>query len=271
MKTLTNLTDILERSEAIYWGKLYEGCPGLKTAKMQIRGATALALPEIDLLAMNRVIGWGGTGKETAEDIMRMVAFYSQHECRRFFVQLSPLAPRINRLRQLLQEHGFMYYNSWSKLWKPTASYNPSVSSFLKCKPIGLDQGATYGKIILESFNWSDQRLIPFLASAIGKPGYQHYLIYLEEKPIAAGAFHWYDQYGSMAFAATLPEYRGLGAQSLLIHARIKAAQRLGIHYLFSETAVHRPEKPSQSFQNLQKFGFDLAYERENWVFTHNL
>ena len=49
----------LEDSEIAYWSKYYTGTNALKSASLKVGGAFAGAVPEIDILAMNRVIGLG--------------------------------------------------------------------------------------------------------------------------------------------------------------------------------------------------------------------
>jgi ribosomal protein S18 acetylase RimI-like enzyme len=261
----------LERSEAVYWGKYYDDPHSLKPMKMELNGAVACALPGVDILAMNRVIGWGWTGSETATEITRLIEFYNTCECPRFFLQLSPYVPRREHLNLLLEAYGFRRYNCWSKLWRPISLYNPKVNTFFEIKTIGRGQAEEYGQVLYDSFDWQDLRLISFLAATVGKSDYRHYLVYDDHRAVAAGALHFYQEYASMAFAATLPAYRGMGAQSLLIHQRIADAAKAGARYLIAETAIDRPTAPSNSFRNLQRFGFEPAYERENWIFEREV
>lgn len=261
------LAQALEQSEAAYWSKLYTARSGLPAATLAVNGATACVLPGVDILAKNRVIGWGWTGRESAEDIRRLITFYRTHGCRRFFLQLSPLVPQADELTRLLEQNGFRRYNQWSKLWRPITGDLPPVYTPLAVNVIGREQADIYGQIIRQSFDWNDDRLTAFLASSVGRPGYRHYLVTDGSRYIAAAALHLHDVYASMAFAATLPDCRGRGAQSLLIHQRMVDAAAAGARYLVAETAVDRPERPAPSFRNLRKFGFELAYERDNWIY----
>lgn len=67
-------------------------------------------------------------------------------------------------------------------------------------------------------------------------------------------------------FAATLPEYRGRGAQSALVVRRIRDASELGCRRLVVETAEEAPGKPANSLHNMLSFGFRTAYVRPNYV-----
>lgn len=125
----------------------------------------------------------------------------------------------------------------------------------------------TYGRIIFESFDWQDDRLIGFLASTVEQAGYRHYLALQDSQPVAAAALHTTGIFASMAFAGTLPGYRGLGGQSILLKARILDAIELGCKYFISETAEQTAEKPVASYRNMVRFGFEIAYLRENWIY----
>lgn len=70
-----------------------------------------------------------------------------------------------------------------------------------------------------------------------------------------------------MAIAATLPEFRGRGAQSVLLARRMEAARQLGCRYAVVETAAEQPGKVVQSYRNVQRLGFQLAYLRPNYLY----
>ena len=257
----------LEQIEAIYWGKSYESTPHLHPQILERDGTYAFALPSVNILAMNRVIGWGWSSEKPEEDLRRLIEFYQRNLCPRFFLQLSPLAPQTENLIRLLKRSGFKPYNRWAKLGRPIGGDLPSVQSFFDIQVIGRDLAEVYGRTLVESFEWKDPRLVSFLASAVGKTGYKHYLLYYEGKVAAAGALHVQGQYASMAFAGTLAKYRSMGAQHLLIRQRIQDAYKLGARYLFAETAEDKVDSPVQSFRNLQHFGFDPLYLRDNWLY----
>lgn len=265
-KNYAAFSHALEQSEIAYWRKYYTPCSGLSPRMLEILGGTACALPEIDILAFNRVIGLGWTSEGLNHTLDALISFYGSCSCRRFFVQLSPAAPAQQQVVEALSEKGFRYYNSWSKLWCRIPN-SPPVNSFLDIQLIRADQSLEYSQILLSSFSWQDERLGPFLAATIGTSGYRHYLVQYEGEAVAAGALHLSGKYASMAFGATLPAFRSMGAQSLLIQRRIQDAALTNAQFLVAETAVGRPEAPVQSSRNLQRFGFQLAYNRANWIF----
>jgi len=262
------LARALEFSEASYWSKFYRSGNDLKSYAATIAGAFAGAVPELDILAINRVVGLGMNGRVSPEDVDNLISFYRQAGVRRFFVPISPLVAQTD-LADILQEKGIRPYNKWAKLFRPVKKPWPATgtSPELKVIRIAKERAREYAQIIFDSFDWTDERLVGWLASSVGQACYRHYLVMKEDRPIAAGAMHIHYDYASMAFAGTLPAFRGLGAQQLLLQERIEEARRLGCSYLISETAEDKPEQPVVSFRNMQKMGFEVAYLRPNWIY----
>jgi GNAT superfamily N-acetyltransferase len=260
-----NLAFTLEESEAIYWSKLYDSRGPLKCYARIISGAFAGAIPEVDMLAMNRVIGLGMEKEIKPEDIDNIISFFHNVGTKRFFIQVSPNIIQ-DDLKEILKEKGFWHYNNWAKLWRKADTILPKVKSELEVTGVRQSQAEVYGQIICASFDWMEPRMVPWLAASVGKPGYQHYFALHQGQPVSAAALHISGEYASMALAGTLPGYRGLGAQSLLLKTRITEAQRKGCQYIISETAEDKPDRPVTSYHNMKRFGFENVYLRENWI-----
>ena len=86
-------------------------------------------------------------------------------------------------------------------------------------------------------------------------------------QPVGVAALHIQGPYASLAFAGTLPDYRSLGAQQLLMNVRLEAARAAGCRYLIAETAEPTPEKSVTSYNNMHRFGVQDMYPRANWIF----
>jgi len=70
---------------------------------------------------------------------------------------------------------------------------------------------------------------------------------------------------GWLGFAATLPAYRRRGAQTALLAARIRRAAELDCRTLFTETGEAVEGRPSNSYRNLLRAGFEPLYVRPNY------
>jgi len=258
----------LEETEAVYWSKYYyhedDSLPCFATI---IAGGFAGAVPEVDILAMNRVIGLGMTQIVEQKDIEAIISFFKNAGTRRFFVQVANQTLQ-NDLPGMLSRAGFRLHNRWAKLMRKLEEHPVYSPTDLRIVDVATKQEKDmYGQILFDSFDWEDERLKGWLCKTIGQMGYRHYLAYHGETPIAAAALHIQRQYASLAFAGTLPEYRGMGAQLALLTRRINEAKEAGCSYIFSETAAPTHEKPVQSFKNMIKLGFKEVYQRENWIF----
>lgn len=256
----------LERIEARHWSVPY-GRPGALTSHgAWIGGAFAGAIPEVDVLAMNRVIGLGLNGEVHSRHVDEIVSFYRNCGVRRFFVQLSPAVQSVH-LRNLLADKGFRHYNNWAKLKGPAAALPPPRPGAFEVRPIGKEQAGIYGQLIFLSFGWEDSRLAGWFAESVSKPGFHHYLVYKGNKAVGAGALFASGTTGALAMAGMLPEFRGQGGQSLLLRSRIAQARASGCRLIVSETAEDTPAKPVVSYRNMLKHGLELAYLRENWIY----
>lgn len=90
--------------------------------------------------------------------------------------------------------------------------------------------------------------------------GGRPFIAELDGKPIAAAGFGIYDDVCILAGAATVPEFRNLGAQSALLAARLRFAAGEGC-----KLAMMCAAPGSQSQKNAQRNGFNIAYTRIKW------
>jgi GNAT superfamily N-acetyltransferase len=87
-----------------------------------------------------------------------------------------------------------------------------------------------------------------------------HFLVERDGQPIATGSMGIHDGIALLAGASTIPSARGLGAQSLLLAARLAEAHRRGCELAMMVTAVG-----SASQRNAQRNGFQVVYTRAKW------
>jgi GNAT superfamily N-acetyltransferase len=65
--------------------------------------------------------------------------------------------------------------------------------------------------------------------------------------------------------AATLPEARGRGSQTALLAHRIAAAAEQGCSLVVTETGERVADRPSASYRNILRAGFEERYLRANY------
>lgn len=87
-----------------------------------------------------------------------------------------------------------------------------------------------------------------------------HFVVEREGEPIATGSLGLHTGVALLAGASTIPAARGLGAQNLILSARLAEARRQGCELAMMVTA---PGATSQ--RNAERRGFRVAYTRTKW------
>jgi len=105
-----------------------------------------------------------------------------------------------------------------------------------------------------------------WLARLPGRRGWHCFVAYDGATPAATGAVFAHGGAGWLGVAATLPEHRRRGAQGALLAARIRAAAEAGCGVVVTETGALVEGKPSNSYRNILRAGFELDYERANYL-----
>ncbi len=266
-----DLTSSLELSEMAAWSDFYKAGSTQSTSECgliaaEVGGAVATAAARADVLALNRVIGIGLEDPATSEQLDELVQLYTQAGVPRFFVQASPAAGPAD-LERLLVEHGFSHHNNWVKLFRDTSPPR-HVATDLTVRQVGSKDADSFGRIVTECFDWPGTAR-RWVAEAVGRPGWRHYLAFDGATPVATGALFASGDQAWVDFAATLPDYRGRGAQGALMAQRIRDARALGCNLLVVETAEDTPQKGAPSFRNMLRLGFQVAYVRPNFIFSN--
>lgn len=267
MLSLTLLRE-LELQEMAYLRSYYEDLPPelvsqYGAAFYQYGGSGAAVTAHVDLLAINRVVGLGLQVPPGAALIDELIASYQRAGASRFFIQPGPLAQRAGAL-PLLEAKGFRHHNNWVKLYRPVQPL-PSAETDLRIEEIDATERDSFADIIVRGFEWTEA-LRPYLAHPVGRPGWKHYLAYEGDHPVACAALFIRGEYASMAFAATLPGYRGRGAQSALLARRFRDAAEAGCRWAVVETGEEQPGRPVASYRNMRRLGFEAAYVRPNYI-----
>jgi GNAT superfamily N-acetyltransferase len=90
--------------------------------------------------------------------------------------------------------------------------------------------------------------------------GLRAYFAWIDGVPVATGAVAIHDGVALLAGAATLPEWRGRGAQRALLEHRLTVAAQAGC-----DLAMMGAAPGSASQRNAERRGFRIAYTRIKW------
>jgi len=267
--SITKNTKGFERSEADAWIDMVRSAPAeaieaCGARSFEVGGASIAIASGVDVLAFNRVLGAGLDEPVTGEILDEIIARYDAAGVGRFFVQPAPAAAP-SSLPGLLVERRFCHYNNWVKLYRGVEE-PPEVQTDLRIEVIDDRHAGEFASIVTGAFEWPE-RIRPWLAALVGRPGWRHYLAFDGGKPAATGAMFTGDGWCWKDFAATLPDCRSRGAQQALLARSIDDAASMGCHTLVLETAEDKPDRPSPSYRNVVRFGFKTAYLRPNYLF----
>jgi GNAT superfamily N-acetyltransferase len=267
------LTTTLFRSiascEINAWQDMYNAAGNDISPKFGIKvfsiGSACVSIAKkIDILGFNRVIGLGLLQTAAEEMIDLIISKYKEADVKRFFIQIHPEASP-PQLKDWFEKRNIHYYNNWVKHYRGVEN-PPVIETEMEIREVkNRNEAELFGEIITKSFEWPDE-MKHWFANLAERKCWKTYLAFHGDNPVATASLYVKDDCGWLSFASTLPDYRGKGAQTALIAKRIQDAAELGCKVLTVETAEDNEQKRSQSLQNIQKMGFEVAFIRPNFI-----
>jgi N-acetylglutamate synthase-like GNAT family acetyltransferase len=201
----------------------------------------------------NRVHMCGAEPGLEPDGIERLIERFKEAGVKRFFVWLSP-GPDLHVVRGWLETTGFsrIRRTGYPTLYRTSGASPARFTTDLQVREVTPDEiaGARYQ---LGDMLW------PEYARSAGKQGFFHFMAFDGARPVAIASLCAFEGLGYLATAATAPGDRKRGAQQALIARRIARAEQIGCMALASETLYML----EQSYRNLQRGGFQEAYEKE--------
>jgi GNAT superfamily N-acetyltransferase len=250
--------DALRRSEQI---SVAAYRTAMATQVVELDGATALRVPEAPSSPMlNRVVGLGVSAPATEAQLDAAITAMAGL---RFYVTLS-LAARPAEIAEWLRVRGFASGWGWMQFRRSVDDVR-NVETSLELVEIGRNRSGEFARVVRNAYGLPPA-VEPAVAAAVGLPGWTCWLALAGDEPAGAAALFVHDGAGYLGFAGTTPEHRGRGAQSALLATRIARARDLGCDALFTETGEQRPDRPSNSYRNILRAGFEELGVVPNWV-----
>jgi GNAT superfamily N-acetyltransferase len=194
----------------------------------------------------------GGRGL-SATELDEMVQLFDAQAVERFFVWLNP-GPGSEVVREWLNARDAIKVR-WTQY--PTMVHTGRItvqsSTMLEIRRVTRDDIES-GKVTLIE----DAAMDGFM-QFIGRPGFSHFAAFEGDQPIATAILVQLEDLAYLSHARTAEPFRGRGAQTALIAARIAEAHRLGCTLIVSQTLTML----KGSYANLSRAGFEVAYETE--------
>lgn len=215
---------------------------------------------------MTQTFGLGVASETTADQLAALEAFFftrgadAMHE-------VSPLGGV--GTTALLVERGYRPIELSTVLVQELANVEPPSSPTLRVRVMSAEDRAAW--IEASIAGWSDDPAVaaiirPIAEAASANEAMTHFLVERDGQIIATASMGIRDDIALLAGASTVPSGRGVGAQALVLAARLAEAKRRGC-----EVAMMVAAPGSTSQRNAERRGFRVAYSRTKWRLTREL
>ncbi len=258
----------LERAEREGTVDLFRAAPGYVASELGVRleetgervswAVSALSGDRV----FNRVMGLGRDRVPTDAELDSVARFFADAGVR-YTVAVAP-GPLADDLAGRLFERGFMPTYAWMKFRRGLEAPG-DVSTDLSISEVGVEHAEAFGRVIMGSFGLPPA-FEDWIAALVGRPGWRCFLAFAGDRPAAAGALYLAGESGWLALGGTLPEFRRRGAQNAILAARLEAAAEAGCAFVVTETGEQVEGRPSHSYRNIVRAGFEPAYVRPNYL-----
>ncbi|MBD0325809.1 MAG: GNAT family N-acetyltransferase [Pyrinomonadaceae bacterium] len=209
---------------------------------------------------ISRTIGLGMNGAVTAVDVEQVEEFYrSRHMPSQ--IDLCPLADA--SLKELLNERGYRLHE-FNNVWFQTlADYQApeALAARVSVREADATDADAWIHAVSRGYAEHDDELmaaeLKIATVFFHDPGTRCFLSLIDGEPAGGGAVFIHEGLAALFSGSTIPAARGRGAQTALLHARLRAACEAGCDLALIKTA---PGNASQ--RNVQRAGFRLAYTK---------
>jgi len=256
----------LDRVDRRFWRDIWESVPDEVAAErgIEVRDfgpmqvTVARALGQVGML--NLVLGTA----EAAElsDLEAAVAWAEERSTP--YVSVTPGLPGSAAAEEWLRGQGFEPTYAWMKFVRdPHPPRFPAPDGVEVVEVTAPDQ-EPFGTIAALGFGmpaWGAE----LFAHLPGRDGWRCYVARVDGEAQGCGAMVIEDGVAELGIGATLEAARGRGCQTALLRQRVIDAAAAGCHTLLVETGERVPDRPSASYRNILKAGFEEAYLRPNW------
>jgi GNAT superfamily N-acetyltransferase len=256
----------LDRAERRFWSDVWGSVPaevaaehGIEMRRLgRMQASIVRDLPRVAVL--NLLLG---AAEADEEDLADAVAWAREHgisPC----IPVTPGLPGSAVAEDRLRAHGFQPGYAWMKFVRDAHPPRFPAPADVEVVELSAADEEPFGSIAALGFElpaWA----AAFFAHLPDLPGWRCYVARVDGTTQACAAMLIDEGVAEFGVAATLEEARGRGCQTALLHRRIVDAAEAGCHTLLVETGERVPDRPSASYRNILRAGFEEAYLRPNW------
>jgi GNAT superfamily N-acetyltransferase len=259
----------LDRTERRFWREIWDSVPPGVAAEHGIemkafgplQAAVVTALPDVPM--MNLTLGAAEPGAAAEGHLEAAVAWAGSRggEC---VVPVTPGLPDSEAAETWLSANGFGGGYGWMKFVRDAHPPRFRVANDIEVVELSGPEQEPFGMIAATGFGlpaWA----AAFFADLPGREGWHCYVARVDGTAQACAAMLVDGAVAELGIAATLEPARGRGCQTALLHRRIVDATAAGCETLLIETGERVPGRPSASYRNILRAGFEEDYLRPNW------
>ncbi|MFD2044177.1 GNAT family N-acetyltransferase [Ornithinibacillus salinisoli] len=253
----------LEKSEVIVLNSRLTGIQERAGNPMGVEvkkfgNATAFTAQGIPGPSYNTVKGITGDDVAYLDEI---ISFYQDKDIPVRF-EISPASATLE-LFQRLHKQGFYQRDFHTTLYGAVNDLKVSEDASIAIRMLEQDEFDLYAELYVRGFSMPDF-LKEFVAQnnevLHSKEQWQFYLATKEDDPVGIGVLFVKGGIGTLAAAATAPEYRNQGVHRALVSYRIKDAKKLGCQLIVGQASFG-----STSQCNMERAGLRIAYTKAIW------
>jgi GNAT superfamily N-acetyltransferase len=234
----------LEAVEAAAYSAMAEAAGGVA---VRVRGGVCLRAP-VSGFEVNRVVA-----VDEELDLDAVAAVYDAPH-------LVCVPPWVTSLDARLEQRGYTRTRAWVKFARDT---RPLEARETPLRVEETPDALVFAAAVAEGFGIPPEAAGVF--AFVNRPGFAGFVAWDGDEPVAGGALYSDGDHAWLGTAATRPAFRGRGAQTALLAARIDRARGLGASTISVETGAHDGE-PAPSYRNILRAGFVEEYTRPNWL-----
>jgi GNAT superfamily N-acetyltransferase len=266
-----------EHSEAEAMFGLVSGVPDtvrtvLGVSAVRVGDAVVLSMRNDATGFWSKALGFGRTAPVTGKSIAEICAFYRAEGTPLAVFQIAPSAIPED-WAEICAREGITAGSWWNKLiadvgevaaWADARDRRPVD----RVRVTALDPGDAdqWASVMMRGFGMPEEHYREIHGATAGRPGWYPHALWMGDELVGSANMYHAGETVQMAGAAVLPHARNRGGQTELLAARARRARELGCRLLVTETGTEMDGRRNPSLHNMLRVGFQVAYQRQNWV-----
>lgn len=259
----------LDATDRRFWREIWDSVPaavanerGIERREFgPIQATIAAELAQVGML--NLVLGAAEPGA-VADGHLAAAASWTRERGVSPYISVTPGLAEAESAEAWLSENGFVPAYAWMKFVRDAHAPRFKVPDDVEVVEVTDPEQEPFGMVAATGFGmpaWA----ATFFAELPGQNDWRCYVARIEGEAVACGAMLLDGRVAELGIGATLESARRRGCQLALLHRRITDAAAAGCTTLLVETGERVPGRPSSSYRNILRAGFEEAYLRPNW------